>query len=106
MNKEDVVKSWRGQMCTGLFSTKGPGPSAKLIANSEQLEIKGVLGNFTLKKQDVERIERGGFFPWLWCGIRIRHTVASYPKMIMFWPQFSRSRKIMEHLRLFGYEVS
>jgi hypothetical protein len=101
-----VDREWQGQMCTGLLSTKGPGPSGKLVAGPERLELRGLLGNFVFRREDVERVEQGGFFPWLWFGIRIHHNVAEYPKRIMFCPWLSLSRNILRHLERLGYNVS
>ena len=106
METKAPEKQWRGQMCTGLLSTTGPGHSARLTVGPEQVKLVGLLGNFVFTPQDIERVERAGFFPWLWTGIRIRHNVPDYPKRLMFWPQFALSRTIMQYMRSLGHNVT
>ena len=106
MEADAVEKRWQGQMCRGLLSTKGPGFSAKLVAGPDRLELTGLLGHFVFTPQNVERVERAGFFPWFWMGIRIRHHISDYPERIMFCPMFKFSRGILAHLKLLGYTVA
>jgi len=101
-----LEKRWRGHMCRGLLSTQGPWFGAKLAAGPDQLELTGLLGHFVFTPQNVERVERAGFFPWFWMGIRIRHHISNYPDRIMFWPVFSFSQGILEHFKLLGYNVT
>jgi hypothetical protein len=105
METDAADRQWRGNMCTGLLSTKGPGPRGKLTAGPEGIELRGLLGRLVFRRENVERVERAGFFPWLWMGIRIRHNVAEYPKRIMFCPWLSLSRNILRHLGRLGYNV-
>lgn len=105
MGADAAERQWWGNMCRGVISTKGPGPRAKLVVSKEQMELRGLMGRLVFRRENVERVERAGFFPWLWMGIRIRHNVPEYPKRIMFCPWLSLSRNILRHLERLGYNV-
>jgi len=102
---DSAERQWVGNVCKGVISTKGPGPRAKLVVSKERMELRGLMGRMEFRRENVERVERAGFFPWLWMGIRIRHNVGEYPKRIMFCPWLSLSRNILRHLEQLGYNV-
>ncbi|MBW8001093.1 MAG: hypothetical protein FVQ80_03620 [Planctomycetes bacterium] len=105
MEKDAAQKVWSGQMCKNALTTKGPGSGAKLTVTNENLQLKGLLGDFTFTTDTVDVIEKAGFFPWFGTGFRIVHKINDYPSKIMFWPLFARSKTILKHLKDLGYNV-
>lgn len=94
---------WNGHMNVAAVATSGPIPSATLKANHDELELAGTLGHFRIPRSQVQRVQRAGFYPWLWGGIRIRHEKPNYPRLIQFCPAGTRSRRIVAALKAMGY---
>ena len=92
-------------MSDGVGSTFGPEPLAHLSADSEHLLLSGNRGNFRLSRSAVTKLGRGGFYPWFFGGIRIRHSIASFPEELVFKPMGVRERDILARLRELGYPV-
>ncbi len=98
-------REWCGSICAGVITSRWP--FGKMIARFDHIELRSLLGNFVLPRDEVRSIERAGFFPWVWVGIRIRHAHDGYPGRIMFSPVlFWRRGRILEHLRSLGYKVA
>jgi hypothetical protein len=99
------TRQWRGSVCAGALTSRWP--FGKMVARSEQIELKSLLGNFVLPKGEVHSVQRAGFFPWMGMGLRIRHGHDGYPDRLMFAPfPFWRRGRILEHLRSLGYHVA
>ena len=98
-----IKREWRGAACVGMLTARWP--FGKLAVGPSDVDLSSLLGHFVLPKEKVVCVERAGFFPWLWCGIRIRHSVSEHPQRLMFCPIFSRSRGIMQHFKSLGYNV-
>jgi len=93
-------------MSDGVGSTFGPEPLAHLSADASHLVLSGNRGNFRLPRSAVTKLGRGGFYPWFFGGIRIRHSIASFPEELVFKPMGVRERDILARLRELGYAVS
>ncbi len=93
-------------MSDGVGSTYGLEPLAHLIADSEHLVLTGNRGNFSIPCASVIKLGRGGFYPWFFGGIRIRHSVAAFPEELVFKPMGVRERDILDRLREMGYPVA
>jgi hypothetical protein len=94
---------WEGHMSDGVGHTYGLEPLAHLSADSEHLILSGNRGNFSLPRSAITKLSRGGFYPWFFGGIRIRHTVANLPDELVFKPMNVRERDILNRLRELGY---
>ncbi len=99
-----MCQSWRGDMCTGILSTKNA--KAELTLCPEQISIDGPLGHVSVSRDDVTRIERAGFFPWFWMGIRIHHTSDDCPERLQFTPGIFRTKEVLEAVASLGYPVA
>ena len=98
-------REWHGSVCAGVLTSRWP--FGKMVARSDQIELKSLVGNFVLPRGEVQSIQRAGFFPWLGMGVRIRHAHGGYPDRLMFSPVlFWRRGRILEHLRSLGYQVA
>lgn len=62
-------------------------PFAALSVREEALTVNvGILGRYTFRRDQVVSIDSYvGMIPLLGGGIRIEHTVAEYPRRIVFW---------------------
>ena len=97
-------KEWRGSVCAGPLTSRWP--FGKMIIRRDRIELKSLLGNYVLPRDEVKSIERGGFLPWFWMGVRVRHTHDGYPNHLMFSPiLFWRRRRILECLTSLGYKM-
>ena len=93
-------------MSDGVGSTYGVEPMAFLSADRDQLLLSGNRGTFRLPRASVRKLGRGGLYPWFFGGIRIRHTVASFPDELVFKPMGAQERDILDRLRALGYPVA
>ena len=99
------TREWRGAVCVGVLTSRWP--FGKLIISSERIQLKSLLGNFVLARDEVESIRPGKALPWLWMGIRIHHTHDKYPKRLMFSPLLSwRRNRVLNQLESLGYNVA
>jgi hypothetical protein len=98
-----TASRWEGHMSDGVGHTYGLEPLAHLSADSEHLILSGNRGNFSLPRSAITKLGRGGFYPWFFGGIRIRHTVANFPDELVFKPMIVRERDILNRLRELGY---
>lgn len=61
-------------------------PFARLTARRDQLILNGTLiGKYSFSPEQVVAIEKYTVIPILGWGIRIHHSVADYPRKIVFW---------------------
>lgn len=61
-------------------------PFAALSVREEALTVNvGILGRYTFRRDQVVAIEPYTVIPLLGWGVRIEHTVAEYPRHIVFW---------------------
>ena len=90
-------------MSDGIGATYGITPMASLSADADELLLTGSRGTFHLPRAAVRKLGRGGFYPWLFRGIRIRHNIASYPDELVFRPMGVPEREILDCLRVLGY---
>ncbi|MHC4327708.1 MAG: hypothetical protein ACYSWW_06260 [Planctomycetota bacterium] len=101
----EQAREWRGSVCTGILTSRWP--FGKMIACLDHKELRSLMGSFILPRNEVERIERAGSFPWLWIGIRIWHAHDGYPDRLMFNPILPwRRSRILEDFKSLGYKVA
>ena len=105
-NMETEQTTWKGAALAGGVTTHGVGSAGTLTANQHRLSIESKVGSFSFSPKDIVRIERSGFLPWFWSGIRLRHSVTGYPEEIGFCPRGASSRKVMKILQSYGYRVA
>lgn len=94
---------WEGTLNDGNGTSGGPAGGAVLCANAGEIWLSGRLGDFHLPRNAVVRIGRAGMYPWFFRGIRIRHTVASYPPILQFGAWTVPSRQVISQLRSLGF---
>lgn len=98
------TKQWRGSVCAGVLTSRWPFGS--MTVESDHIKLRSLRGTFVLGREEVQAIERGRFFPWLWMGVRFRHAHKGYPERLMFSPiLFWRTGAILGHLKSLGYMV-
>ena len=106
MANDSPTTQWPGQVRVGWLSTKGFFANEMLTVSEAQLCITSRLGYFCFSPQTVERIERAGFIPWFWTGIRIHHRVSGYPRRLGFWPRKVSTRVLLQELARRGYRTT
>jgi hypothetical protein len=79
---------------------------AFLSADAGQLLLSGNRGTYRLPRAAVRKLGRGGFYPWFFRGVRIRHTIADFPEELVFRPLGARERDVLVRLRALGYPVA
>jgi hypothetical protein len=92
-------------MSDGVGSTYGIEPMAFLSADPQHLVLSGNRGNFRVPRAAVRKLGRGGLYPWFFAGIRIHHSMASFPAELVFKPLGVKEREIFSRLRELGYPV-
>lgn len=81
-------------------------PLASLSVDSSGLTIVTSMlglfetGRYRFTPDQVTRIEKYGFIPFVGEGIRLHHTVAGYPAKIVFW---CRSASVLEGIASTGF---
>jgi hypothetical protein len=61
-------------------------PFARLTASAEQLSVSGkLIGSYTFSPDQVAALEPYRSIPIVGSGVRIIHTVQSYPEKMIFW---------------------
>lgn len=103
---EGADAKWEGHMADNVGATYGHAPMAFLAANAETLLLSGNRGTFRIARSDVVRIGRGGFYPWFFRAVRIRHRVASFPDELQFKPLDAQLADVLAKLKALGYPVS
>ena len=86
---------------SGMTAVNATSPLAKLRADAAGLEIASVLGFYDFPKASIRRLTLDAGFP-LSKGLRIEHTVATYPDFFVFWTL--RGKKLAVELERLGYE--
>ena len=66
--ENEQPKEWLGSVCAGAITSRWP--FGKLVASPDHIELRSLLGNFVLSRNEIRSIERGGFLPWIWMGCR------------------------------------
>ncbi|HLP00549.1 MAG TPA: hypothetical protein VK163_00885 [Opitutaceae bacterium] len=92
-------------MADDVASTFGPMPGATLTATPETLRLKGNRGDFLLSRAAVVSISRGGFYPWFFKGIRIRHRLPRFPRNLQFLDLSGSTRELLAALSSLGFPV-
>lgn len=92
-------------MCVDAVATSGPEPRATLAVTEGRLNLSGTLGDFKLSSTAVKCVKRAGFYPWLWGGICICHSVPGYPERLQFCPMGVGSRQVLAQLRTLGFKT-
>lgn len=98
--------TWQGHMADDVAATDGPKPMAMLIATPEELVLSGTRGTYRLRRSEVSGIGRGGFYPWFFGSIRLRHEIAKFPRALQFKPMEGGWRAVRDRLRELGYPVA
>ncbi len=93
-------------MADDVASTSGPSPGAVLQATADELWLKGNRGDFRVPRHAVTRISRGGLYPWLFKGIRIRHSLPQLPGNIQFLDTEGSTAGLLARLKILGYPVA
>ena len=78
-------------------------PFAKLLASAHQLSISGsLIGSYSFSPDQVAALEPYGSIPVLASGVRIVHTVQSYPEKIVFWC-FGSPQRLIQRITDLGF---
>jgi hypothetical protein len=79
-------------------------PFAKLSASAQQLSVSGsLIGRYSFSPDQVAALEPYGSIPILGSGVRIIHTVPSYPDKIIFWC-FGSPKRLIERITALGFQ--
>jgi hypothetical protein len=97
---------WEGHTSDGIGAMFGATPMAFLSAEADELVLAGTRGTFRLPRGAVVKVGRGGFYPWCFGGIRIRHTIARYPDELDFKPLGAKESAVLRRLRELGFGLS
>jgi hypothetical protein len=93
-----------GGACIGWVSATWP--FAKLSASAEQLSVSGnLIGSYTFSPDQVAALEPCGSIPIVSSGVRIIHTVQSYPEEMIFWC-FGSSERLIRQITDLGFMPS
>lgn len=93
-------------MADDVAATDGPKAMAMLIATPQELVLSGTRGTYRFARSEVLCIGRGGFYPWFFGAIRLRHKVPKFPRGLQFKPMDGRWRVVRDRLREMGYPVA
>lgn len=81
----------------GIFSATVP--FARLLVDREAIKLTVIpLGSYVFPRERIESIRR------VFLGVRIKHSIPEYPRVIAFHTSFDY-RSLMETLRALGYQV-
>jgi len=81
-------------------------PFAKLSASAQQLSVSGsLIGRYNFSPDQVAALEPYGSIPVFGTGMRIVHTVQSYPEKIIFWC-FGSPKRLIERITNLGFRPS
>jgi hypothetical protein len=94
---------WDGHMADDVAATYGSKPLATLIATRERLILSGTRGTFEFPRAVIQKLGRGGFYPWFFSAMRIHHTVDRFPRNLQFKPLGLKWQKVLTELRGLGY---
>ena len=97
------ILRWEGHMSDGVGTTYGGEPLAFLEAGPKEIHLSGTRGTFRVPRTAIQKIVRGGFYPWFFGGIRIRHNVPGFPEFLLFKSMTASSREILGQLQGLGY---
>jgi hypothetical protein len=94
---------WEGHMANDVGNTVGVEPCAVLSVNTDEIWLKGTLGDFHIPRSAVTKIGRGGMYPWVFMCVRIRHNIPNVPWLLQFKPLTARSRDVIAQIKSLGY---
>jgi hypothetical protein len=78
-------------------------PFAKLSVSAQQLSISGrLIGSYSFSSDQVAALEPYGSIPIIASGVRVVHTVRSYPDKIVFWC-FGSPKRVIERITALGF---
>src|SRR5262249_30846888 len=78
-------------------------PFARIIVNARRIILRILWRKYEFERNDVVQLRRyGGFLP-LTTGIRIAHSIAGYPYLIVYWPL--KFKRFTRHLHRLGYTI-
>ena len=104
-NSPEWTVKWEGHMCDDVGATGGVEPLAFLSATRDELLLSGTRGTHRFPAASVTRVGRGGFYPWLFRSIRIRHSSRTSCKDLQFKPTSAAVPDILAALERLGYRV-
>ncbi len=90
-------------MSDDVAATFGPEPMAFLSATPEEIVLSGSRGTYRIPRNSVAKIGRGKMYPWFFSGVRLHHTVESFPSALQFKPIDRPWREVAQRLRELGY---
>ncbi len=90
-------------MADDVAATCGAEAGAVLLATADELWLKGKRGDFRIPRAAVAGVGRGGFYPWFFKGIRIRHRLTQRPASLQFLAFSAGTRELVAGLRSLGY---
>lgn len=96
---------WAGHMADDVGATFGPEPMATLTATANELVLAGARGHFRLPRTQISRVGRARMYPWMFSGIRIRHSLSNLPADLQFKPIQTHWRDVIARLKLLGYQT-
>lgn len=103
---DPAAVTWQGHMADDVAATDGPKPMAMLIATPQEIVLSGTRGTYRLPRSEVLGIGRGGFYPWFFGAIRLKHKVAKFPRTLQFKPMDGGWRTVRDRLRELGYPTA
>lgn len=106
INTQSYTVRHEGHMANDMSNTSGPEPAAVLAASTDEIWIKGPLGDHHIPRSAVKKIGRGGMYPWFFTSVRVQHTVPNIPEGLQFKALNARSRDIIAELKALGYPAA
>lgn len=93
-------------MADDVAATTGAEAGAVLQATADELWLKGKRGDFRIPRAAVLKVGRGGFYPWFFKGIRIRHSLPKLPANLQFTAISVKTAGLIAELGALGYPTN